>query len=344
METLKESMVSIVVPSYNAESFVGQFIENIKSQSYSNWELIIVDDGSLDNTIEIIKEYQSYDSRIILLLRDRDPKGSVTCRNIGQLHSKGDYIIHFDIDDYIEPFCLYQRVVFMESHPSIDYATSRGGSVKKDENGFLQKVEREWGVDPKRDLISCFLEVDYPFSVWNNIYRSNMFKNIIWDEKVKIYTDFSYIIPVLVSGESHSFIIDSKPDYFYVINNANAMTSVFVSEEKFLSTLYLFDKTIQQLKKNVKYKYYLKNFRRYYNLQFERLLISGSEGQIRRFIKFYGNTYGTIRIRVIFTCLLGCLRKGKKKNFQRKVRIFIYSCFYPKLIVKLIFLKIGKNV
>ena len=146
-----DKKVSIIVPAFNASAYIKKFIQCIQEQTYNNWELIIVDDGSSDDTFEIISNFSRTDSRIIVKKRNREPKGSVTCRNIGQLLSSGEYIIHFDADDIVEPFCLAQRVNYMDCNPDIEYATFKGASVYE-KNGKLMYEGRYWGNKPKSDL------------------------------------------------------------------------------------------------------------------------------------------------------------------------------------------------
>ena len=216
---------------YNGKDCIERFINCILSQTYTNWELIIVDDGSTDDSVEIVKRLSLNNTRIILIERNRAPKGSVTCRNIGQQVIHGDFFIHLDSDDIVQPFMLEQRLKFMQENPSIDYATSMGESVRVN-NDSIVHTGRLWGVQPQKDLLACFLEVDYPFSVWNNIYRTSTMGNYYWDEKVKIYTDFSYIVPCIIDGYKHAFIGSSQVDYFYVVGQKNAMTSSFIAQEK----------------------------------------------------------------------------------------------------------------
>jgi len=330
-----ENKVSIIVPAFNAEAYIETFIKSICAQSFKDWELIIVDDGSKDNTYSIIMKYAESDNRIIVKQRDREPKGSVTCRNIGQLLSTGKYIIHFDADDVIEPWCLEQRVSFMEKNPELDYATFKGASVLEDETGNLVHEGRYWGINPHDDVLECFLNVNYPYSVWNNIYKSSVFKNILWDERVKIYTDFSYIVPILIEQKKHAFCENGKIDYLYRVNIPNAMTSNFIADEKYESTKYLFTKTMLQLNGLPKRKEYIAAFKRYYLLQFERLLVSGSIAQLKDYIIFYRQYYSdSWKLKVISCVLKSDIMKGRKENFRRKVRLLLYSICIPKEFFK----------
>jgi glycosyltransferase involved in cell wall biosynthesis len=97
---LKQPVVSIIMPTYNRTTIIGETLDSIIKQSYSNWECIIVDDGSTDNSFNLINSYVIKDNRFKLFKRpDINRKGANACRNIGLDNAKGDYIIFFDSDD-----------------------------------------------------------------------------------------------------------------------------------------------------------------------------------------------------------------------------------------------------
>ena len=91
-------MISIVVPVYNRERIIVKTLDSIKKQSFSDWECLVVDDKSLDNSLEVVKEYSKTDKRFVGLSNTRK-KGAQGARNTGVLAAKGDYIVFFDSDD-----------------------------------------------------------------------------------------------------------------------------------------------------------------------------------------------------------------------------------------------------
>lgn len=93
------NLVSIVVPSYNSEAFISNTIASVINQSYQNWELMIIDDCSTDNSASIIKKFVERDSRIKYLKTDRPSGSPALPRNIGIEKSKGSYIAFLDSDD-----------------------------------------------------------------------------------------------------------------------------------------------------------------------------------------------------------------------------------------------------
>jgi glycosyltransferase involved in cell wall biosynthesis len=95
-------LVSIIIPTYNRASLIGETLNSILAQTYTNWECIIVDDGSTDNTEFVIYKYVDLDSRFKLYHRPADRiKGANACRNFGFELSEGKYIQYLDSDDYI---------------------------------------------------------------------------------------------------------------------------------------------------------------------------------------------------------------------------------------------------
>ncbi|WP_243242177.1 glycosyltransferase [Clostridium sp. 1001275B_160808_H3] len=93
-----ESLVSIVMPTYNSDNYISESIKSVISQTYENWELIIVDDNSTDNTEEVVKEYLSIHSNI-KYIRFEENKGAAEARNEAILLSKGRFLAFLDSDD-----------------------------------------------------------------------------------------------------------------------------------------------------------------------------------------------------------------------------------------------------
>lgn len=104
-------LITVILPCYNSELYIGQAIQSILDQTYSNFELIILDDGSTDNTKSIIKSFR--DARIILL-SENDNKGIVYQLNKGIEHAQGEFIARMDADDVSFPERLQKQVDFLE--------------------------------------------------------------------------------------------------------------------------------------------------------------------------------------------------------------------------------------
>ena len=106
-------LVSIITPTYNAERTIAKAIESVLSQSYSNWEMLITDDCSQDNTVEIVSRYAEADSRI-RLIRSAQNNGAGVARNTSISHACGQYIAFLDADDRWMPNKLERQIDFMQ--------------------------------------------------------------------------------------------------------------------------------------------------------------------------------------------------------------------------------------
>lgn len=130
------NLVSIIIPNYNRESLIGETLDSILAQTYNNWECIIVDDGSTDNSLKTINQYIQKDKRFKLFLRpEKYLKGANACRNIGMQKSKGDYVIFFDSDDLMTKNHVELKLDFI-LEKKLDFAvfkTKNFGNIQNEE-------------------------------------------------------------------------------------------------------------------------------------------------------------------------------------------------------------------
>ena len=125
-----DNLVSIITPLYNSERFVGQTIESVRAQTYSHWEMIIVNDGSKDGGADIVRQYAAQDKRIRLL--EQENSGCASARNHGLREAKGRFYCFLDSDDYWDPTFLEEQLAFMaEKKAAIVTCSVR----RVDENG-----------------------------------------------------------------------------------------------------------------------------------------------------------------------------------------------------------------
>ena len=115
-------LISIVVPLYNADKYIGETINSVLKQTYSNWELIIVDDCSTDNSRQVVEEFMA-DQRIKLIKLDNNFGGPAGPRNIGIEKAKGEYVSFLDADDLWDENKLYHQLNFMRTE-SLDFSST----------------------------------------------------------------------------------------------------------------------------------------------------------------------------------------------------------------------------
>ncbi len=128
--------VSVIIPTYNRSHYVGEAIDSVLGQTFKDLEIIIVDDGSTDNTKQVLKNYAS---RIQYIFQEK--KGRAEARNQGMMAAKGEYITFLDDDDIWWPNKLQKQIIFLDAHPHIGLVHTFTEVV--DEEGRL--LEKETG-------------------------------------------------------------------------------------------------------------------------------------------------------------------------------------------------------
>ena len=327
-------LVSIVMPAFNEEKFMAETIVYIQQQTYTNWELIVVDDQSKDNTQAIVASFSDKDDRIKLIVRNREPKGAQVCRNTGIEAASGKYILILDSDDIIRPYALMQRVSFMEEHPDLDFAIFKG--INYDEKTKTINENRKWGVNPHCDIISRFLMANYPFGMWNCIFKANIAKNNLFDEKIMIYQDFDFLIRILLQQPNYAFDENSEIDYLYRQGHTGTITSNFISEGKYESTKYLFKKTMVEISELSDFENKKKDFFGFFRLQLEKVALTGTSNQLKDFQTFIRSYYAfpySVKLSIANTLLKGPIMSNSRYR-QRYVHFVIAILYSPAKIFR----------
>lgn len=117
-ETHAKPLVSVIMPTYNYAGFIAEALESVRAQSYENWECLVIDDGSTDDTREVVARCAESDERIRYIYQ-RNQRQAVA-KNNGLKNSVGQYIQFLDADDLIERRKLEQQVAYLESHSEVD--------------------------------------------------------------------------------------------------------------------------------------------------------------------------------------------------------------------------------
>jgi len=121
---MKTPLVSIIIPTYNRANLIGDTLDSVLAQTYQNWECIVVDDGSTDNTKEVIENYTKKDARFQYHKRPNNlPKGANACRNYGFEISKGEYINWFDDDDIMLKNFLEVKISYFENGMDFNFCS-----------------------------------------------------------------------------------------------------------------------------------------------------------------------------------------------------------------------------
>lgn len=169
-------LISIITPSYKNEKFISETIESVLTQTYQNWEMIIVDDLSPDNSNKVIEKYIKYDNRIKLIKLNKN-SGPAVARNRAIVESKGRYISFLDADDTWFPEKLDKQIQFMNKY-NLSFTYSSYDLIDEDNNSLGTFVTQEYisySSLLKTNSIGCLTAI-YDISKLDKIYMPNIIK------------------------------------------------------------------------------------------------------------------------------------------------------------------------
>lgn len=194
--------ISIIIPVHNAERYLDRCILSVTKQTFSNFELLLVDDGSSDRSGEICDEWAMKDERIIAIHQTNG--GSAKARNAGLQRASGMYIGFADSDDWLEPNMVQTMIERAKEHDSdlvivghYDDFQQSDGSISKEISRIPQAFSCDKNVEyrnyfPKLLKESCF------FQVWDKLYRRELLERhcIRFDQSMPVGQDASFNIPL----------------------------------------------------------------------------------------------------------------------------------------------------
>ena len=167
-------LVSVVMPVYNGERYLAEAIESILGQTFTDFELLIVDDGSIDSSPAIARAYAERDSRIRIFQLERN-MGKADARNVGCFAAKGDYIAAMDCDDISLPLRLEKQVNFLETNPGIGIV----GVCAKTLNYDLTETLMNWDVPRCHALIVLTTFLGYGFVGASIVCRRDILHTVV---------------------------------------------------------------------------------------------------------------------------------------------------------------------
>lgn len=175
-------LISVIVPIYNVERYLPKCIESIINSTYSNLEILLIDDGSTDQSAQICSNFTKIDNRILVVTKENG--GLSSARNLGLDRAKGEFICFVDADDFIHPEMI--KVLYKQlADGNTDFAYCQYTKVYENESVQYSNIPQSYTVEEKdRDmafqtLLSEELEIKL---AWNKLYRAELFKNLKYKE------------------------------------------------------------------------------------------------------------------------------------------------------------------
>ncbi|MCL2048517.1 MAG: glycosyltransferase [Defluviitaleaceae bacterium] len=212
-----KDVISIIIPVYNASAYLDKCIMSILGQTYSNFELIIVNDGSTDNSAEVISKYLT-DSRVKYI--EQQNAGAVGALNTGMKNADGEYITYVGNDDYIEPN-MYETMLNALKSTNADVAVCDFNLVYEDgrENKNKYSKTKNEVMDLSEDLcryfVKCCVNPQSNNYIWSRLYKTELIKNSgICFEKIPIGEDTLFNFKLLVHIDRVVFLENGFYNYF----------------------------------------------------------------------------------------------------------------------------------
>jgi len=184
-EIKNEPLVSVIIPIYNSESYVGGALESIINQTYKNLEIILIDDGSTDKSLDIIGKYAEKDKRVVII-KNESNSGIVVSLNKGISYCHGKYVARMDSDDWSFPYRISKQVEFLEKNPDVVIC---GGSIEITNESLKPLNHRMYPVDDK-SVRKLFFRYS-PFAHPCVTYRTDAIKKVgLYNESIPLAQDY----------------------------------------------------------------------------------------------------------------------------------------------------------
>ena len=218
-----KALISIIVPIYNVEKYLRQCLDSIQDQSYQNFECLLINDGSPDNSADICKEYVSKDPRFRYI--EKENGGVSSARNLGLEHSKGEYITFIDSDDWVDSD--YLEVLYKSlTDEKADVAVSTYKQFNVDDNNYyVHSYQRgyEKKIFTGPELIDEFIALDtfdhsYRF-VCGKLVRKCLLDKIAFNEKTTLGEDMEFWLKLYLI--SNKIVYVNRDSYIYRVDNVN---------------------------------------------------------------------------------------------------------------------------
>lgn len=209
-------LVSIIIPTFNRAEIIKETLDSIINQTYSNWECVIVDDGSNDATLSVLNEYSKKDVRIKVFDRPKiKPKGANASRNYGLSEAKGFYCIFFDSDDIMATTCLEQRVMHFSKHQDMDFLVFSMGVFKVKSRYEVYENRKVINLKLDKTIEEFILSDTLPWNVCRPIFKTGLIQNRVeFNEKIQNFQDEEFHIKLLSSLKPNYLSIDITDSYY----------------------------------------------------------------------------------------------------------------------------------
>jgi glycosyltransferase involved in cell wall biosynthesis len=248
-------LVSIIIPTYNRAHLIKETLYSVLEQTYTNWECIIVDDGSTDNTDEVLKKYQTSDNRFQFHKRPSGkPKGANACRNYGFQLSKGEFISWFDSDDIMAVDKINLSIKSLLDN-SAELILCKNNKIETSFNNQLLNLKIVETKSFYREYILSRVSI----LTGDVIFKREIIENFKFDEHLHKAQEYEFFTRVftqnlkIIFTDSSLWFHRESPDSISVLAkkmNPNQLNSLIYLSSKLQQSFYLDKEIVNEAKRN----------------------------------------------------------------------------------------------
>lgn len=224
----KDSLISIIIPVYNVEKFIDRCIKSVINQTYTNLEIILVDDGSPDNCGNICEEYANQDSRIKVIHKENG--GLSDARNVGINSATGKYITFIDSDDFVELDYIEYLYGLIQKY-NVNMSFCRYNVCYENRKPQLKTLSKECKYSKMQAYKEILYAKNFEVSAWAKMYLTEHFKDIYYP-KGKIFEDNDTTYKLVDKNEFIAVGFESK--YNYMIRTESITKKEFTEKQLYL--------------------------------------------------------------------------------------------------------------
>ena len=282
---MEKEKVSIIIPVYNSESTLKRCIESVINQTYKNIEILIINDGSKDKSLNIMNEYKNKDERIIVI--NQKNKGLSGARNTGVNNATGDYITFIDSDDYIKPNLVKDTIKIFEEYECDVVRNNYELSYENGKTELRNEMYEENRIinieEKKEELIQNILLGKVQSYSWLlTIKREILDKNNLeFDEDIFFMEDIVFIIRLIFCIKNIYFV--REPNYFYYQSNENSLTKDTKKYVKNINNILVMKKRLEKI-----LKMHINEFENYIKI-INTVYLNGIIGYLKISVRNSGN-------------------------------------------------------
>ena len=229
-------LISVIVPIYNVEKYLHRCIDSLLSQTSHNYEILLIDDGSLDSSGEICDDYAKRDSRVRVFHKENG--GVSSARNVGLDNIKGDWVAFVDSDDWVDKDYLSIEACYSDAD-----VIEKSFCVVSETSDIIRCHKTRRQIISDKEQFYRYYVNERSNALWNKLIASHLLKDIRFDITVSIGEDFLFFLSLIERINKYAF--SSHGCYLYALRNESAMSKL---SEKTRERIYILWNNIDNVK------------------------------------------------------------------------------------------------